>query len=210
MERQPVQDRSKRTLEAILSATEELLKDRSFEEVSIAEIIVKAGSSTGSFYARFDSKEAQLPALYARYHQALPERIERARKAHQRRPHTLAETCRRVVEAFAASFEERPNLMRAIALFARKQEGEMKPYLGERAQMLEGIADLFEPHVQQIRRRDAKAAIRTGLFFAGTVIREGMLFPKTPAGAAAQLSHAKLKAEAAAMLLAYLTMEDAP
>ena len=60
----PLQDRSRRTFEAILDATETLLARRPFEEISIAEIVLKAGSSTGSFYARFPAKDALLPALY--------------------------------------------------------------------------------------------------------------------------------------------------
>ena len=137
--------RSKRTLEAILSATVALLERRSFDEISIAEIILKAGSSTGSFYARFATKEDLLPALYERYHQALPERMERMRRTLARRPHSLAETCRLIVEAYAAGFEEHPNLMRAIVLYARKGEGTTKPYLGERAKLHEDTIELFAP-----------------------------------------------------------------
>ncbi|MHB1835374.1 MAG: TetR/AcrR family transcriptional regulator [Solirubrobacteraceae bacterium] len=47
-----------RAPEAILAATERLLRDRPLHELSVAEIIAAAGISRTSFYAHFDSKAA--------------------------------------------------------------------------------------------------------------------------------------------------------
>ena len=94
---QPVQDRSRRTLAALLDATESLLEERRFEQISVAEIILKAGVSTGSFYARFSGKDALLPALYARYHADLPERLAQVRQMLEGEQPSFVETCLRVV-----------------------------------------------------------------------------------------------------------------
>src|SRR5579871_3811602 len=66
------QARSSRTLERILRATRDLLHEKEFEEITVAEIVQRAQSSCGAFYARFPSKEALLPALYDAYTRSLP------------------------------------------------------------------------------------------------------------------------------------------
>lgn len=204
----PRQDRSRRTLGAIVEATEKLLERRSFEEISIAEIVLKSGSSTGSFYARFPTKEALLPALYARYHASLPERIVRLRSALERRNQTLQRACRLIVEEFAASFEGRENLMRAIVLYARTKPEDLRAVLGERTSMHEEIVAGLRPFHNEIRHADKAHAIRTGLFVAGTAVREAVLFPNAPFAAAVRQPLAKMKATIAAMLHAYLTSDE--
>lgn len=204
----PRQDRSRRTFECILEATEKLLERRAFEDISIAEIVLKSGSSTGSFYARFPTKDALLPALYARYHAAIPDRITRLRAALARKPQTLHRACRLIVDEFAASFEERENLMRAIVLYARTKPDELRAILGERTSMYEQIVAALRPFHSEIRRKDAAYAIRTGLFIVGTAVREVVLFPNAPAANAARQPLAKMKATLAAVLNAYLTSDQ--
>ena len=67
----PRQDRSRATLAAIVQAAETLLDERPFQDVSVADIIARAGCTTGSFYARFASKDALIPYLYEKYDEAL-------------------------------------------------------------------------------------------------------------------------------------------
>ena len=65
----PQQLRSLKTLTAISSATKKLLKTHTFAELTIGQIIKEAGSSTGSFYARFKGKRALLHHLHEEYAQ---------------------------------------------------------------------------------------------------------------------------------------------
>jgi len=65
--REPKQARSKQTLERILDAAAEILESKNFEELSVAEIVKKAGTSVGAFYGRFPDKDALLDALDARF-----------------------------------------------------------------------------------------------------------------------------------------------
>ena len=60
---EPKQDRSRRTLQAVLDAAMELLATRPFPEVTVTEIVGRAGVSVGAFYSRFSSKESLLDAL---------------------------------------------------------------------------------------------------------------------------------------------------
>lgn len=57
------QDRSRRTLERLVEASKTLLEEKSFDEIAVAEIADRAGSSVGAFYARFRDKESLLEYL---------------------------------------------------------------------------------------------------------------------------------------------------
>ena len=63
----PVQERSWRTFDQLLDAAEELLEEVSFEALRVEHVLERTGISNGSFYARFESKEALLAALVDRF-----------------------------------------------------------------------------------------------------------------------------------------------
>jgi len=57
------QERSRQTLRRLLDATSTLLQNKSFDDISITEIVESADSSVGAFYARFKDKEGILEQL---------------------------------------------------------------------------------------------------------------------------------------------------
>ena len=59
------QQRSRETTAALLQAGAELLRTRSFGELSIEALCAKVGATVGAFYSRFESKEAYFNALMA-------------------------------------------------------------------------------------------------------------------------------------------------
>lgn len=61
------QERSRRTLEAILRSALRLLNEKPFDEITVAEICRDAGCSPPSFYQRFHDKEALLHAIHEKY-----------------------------------------------------------------------------------------------------------------------------------------------
>lgn len=62
-----LQARSADTLDRILNATEELLVDREFDQITIAEIASHAGCAVGTVYGRVTNKERLLFCLHDRY-----------------------------------------------------------------------------------------------------------------------------------------------
>src|SRR5690625_588364 len=63
MKKQPIQDRSKATVSAILEATAQLLQETTPAALTTAEIAERAGVSVGSIYQYFETKEALIAAL---------------------------------------------------------------------------------------------------------------------------------------------------
>ncbi|MFO0759301.1 MAG: helix-turn-helix domain-containing protein [Byssovorax sp.] len=62
----PQQDRSRRTLSRLLDATEQIIRRDGVEAVTVPAVAREAGSSVGSFYARFPDKAALLRTLHQR------------------------------------------------------------------------------------------------------------------------------------------------
>jgi AcrR family transcriptional regulator len=63
----PQQVRTHATLVKLLDAGEALLDEKPWNEISVAEIAKKAGSSVGAFYRRFSDKDSLLHAIHERF-----------------------------------------------------------------------------------------------------------------------------------------------
>ncbi|HKB71051.1 MAG TPA: helix-turn-helix domain-containing protein [Thermoanaerobaculia bacterium] len=121
--RLPRQARSRATLDRLMTAAAELLAERRFEEATVAELVKRAGSSVGAFYARFGNKEALLRELDERLFEAgrtswrdflADERWERA---------GAGEILDAFVGRLVAKRRERRGLLRALVLHARANPG---------------------------------------------------------------------------------------
>jgi AcrR family transcriptional regulator len=62
----PRQMRTQASLERLLDAAEALLQEKRFEDVHVAEVARRAGTSVAAFYRRFTDKDALLHALHER------------------------------------------------------------------------------------------------------------------------------------------------
>lgn len=76
--RPPQQERSRRTLDRIAQAAVDLLAERGPAATTVQDIVERAGSSVGSFYARFDGKEDLLRYLDQRRWREARERWDQA------------------------------------------------------------------------------------------------------------------------------------
>ena len=61
------QKRGQKTYDALIDTAFELLEEREFDDISIADLAQKAGYSVGAFYARFKSKNELFDALVTRH-----------------------------------------------------------------------------------------------------------------------------------------------
>jgi AcrR family transcriptional regulator len=62
----PRQARSQKTLERVLDAAEEIIFERGVTALTVSEVVRRAGSSVGAFYARFPDKDSLLATLHER------------------------------------------------------------------------------------------------------------------------------------------------
>lgn len=200
--RKPMQQRSRATLERLLAAGVELLGERGYEGLSIAEVSARSGVSVGSIYQRFDGKEA----LFA----ALQERILEAIDAEQRdlfsgidRAQSDSLLVREAIRRLAALFRRHEPLLRVMIL--RGAVDEATRQRGSRSSVV--LAQAFEGFLlSSVRifghaRPEIAADVSFRIVYA-TLTRRIMSGPNFESGA--DISWDELAAEVARACAAYL------
>ena len=206
----PRQARSRDTLRRLLDATERLLARQHFEDLSIHQILAESGVSTGSFYARFHSKDDLLPHLYADYSATLRERMAADTDPAKWRGLALAARIRALVAQAVRAYRERRGLLRAVALLARSRPSAVaKSALRERDDQYRAAGALLLECRREIRHPDPALAVSTGILFVLATCRDKILFAEAPHPASVKISDEQLAAELAHALHAYLTTSPA-
>ncbi|WP_239656260.1 TetR/AcrR family transcriptional regulator [Mycobacterium riyadhense] len=101
------------TVERILDAAAEVLKERGYDGASTNRIAEAAGISPGSLYQYFPNKDSILEALVAEYAEQLLDRVSR-----ELRKYSECDAGTLIREAIAASIgalDERPEILRVIS-----------------------------------------------------------------------------------------------
>ena len=202
---EPLQERSRATLERIVSATESLLDEKLFEELTIVEIVRRAKTSVGAFYERFDSKDALLPYLYRRYDQNLGPRIALHIAPEQWKGVPLAGRIARLVSTMVSMYRQRRGLLRAVALYSRSNPAAAKLLPHEkRSALYEQISALLLECRDEIDHVNPRQAVQFGFFFAAAACRDKILFEEAPHPASVKVSDKQLADELTLALIRYL------
>lgn len=202
--RDPRQARSRASLERILVATRELLEERTFEELSVTEIVRNARSSVGAFYTRFADKQALLDHLDELYARDLIASIKAVVGDPRSRDADLVARIEGFVAFLVRFHREQRGLLRALILHARLH---VRGRFGERTKrMLKQVNDVdgfILARRDQISHPRPEEAVRFGFVAALTAIRERILFPEGPA-ALVPLADDELVREVTLIWIAYL------
>ena len=203
----PQQGRSRATLDRLLDAAEGMLESKSFEELSIADLVSKARSSIGAFYTRFSDKEALLDALYVRHQQqavgTFEELFEPKGWTGVPLPKVVAEWIR-----FAVDFHRaRRGLLRTLVLRSYAKPDPAYGDVGKRARLSVARAGDFIAHRKaEIGHPDPRLAGSLGLVMVLGALRERILFPASTSNAV-KTTETKLVSELTRAYLAYLGVQ---
>lgn len=204
--REPVQERSRRTLNRILGAAERLLERRSFEEITIGEILRAARTSVGAFYTRFRDKDALLPALYERYDRSLEPALAALQEELERADAGLEEIARKIARHFVRLYRERRHLMGALAIYVRRHPGGVDArQRARRERQHRFLVRALAARRSGIGHENPERAAELALYFAVASIRDAVLFRESTHASAVRASDAELERETARMMLGYLT-----
>lgn len=205
MNRPPLQQRSRRTLAALVEAAETLLDVRPFADISIQDICARAGCTTGSFYGRFSSKDDLLPYLYDKYDAAIVDKMEAALASDVWAAMSLREVLGYYIKETIASYLARPFLMREVTLFARRSPERISPETRRRRDVLHGSFAAIVVGKSGATESDAAFA----LFTVTTIARELCVFSHAPMARSALVSRDALADRLTRMALAYLSESEA-
>ena len=182
--RPPKQRRSRRTLQKFLEATRELLEEKNFDDITVAEITQKAGASVGAFYARFDDKEGVLEYLRGLFDAEVTGDVRRTLDAKNWDNAPLEVVVRELLQVLVKSHRHHRGTLRALVLRALGSGPAVEPS----REMPEALSPA-KPLVDQILKRrgrinhpDPDVAVHLGLVMAASAVRERVLYPELGAG----------------------------
>lgn len=149
--RPPKQRRSQQTLERILLAAEELLREKCFDDVSVAEIVARAHSSSGSFYARFPDKRTLLHALHERFGERVRRETDALLAPEKWEGASTQELIEEVVKHLVALFEAHDGVLRAALSEAVRDHTFTKRAASIALRVRERLWDLLEPRRPEMK-----------------------------------------------------------
>ena len=156
----PRQRRSQESLERILDAAESLIRERGFDNMTIAEVVLRSGSSVGSIYGRFNNKVGLLQAVQVRYHARVQNGIFAAFSGEHPRDESLAEAVARIVGVLSHHVLSDPELFRAFVLQAVFNPGVRVQGERTNAERRKKVVEIIMSHRDEIRHPDPELAAR--------------------------------------------------
>ena len=202
----PKQARSRRSYHRMLEATAELLAERPFDDITVDEIVERAGYTKGAFYARFDSKQALLRHLVARLTDGALEAWETFLDPDRWAEVPLADILEAFVRRMVAIYTRSGNLMRAVDREVQLGGDDAVRAIMERlnGQVADGFLRLVASRREETAeavRHDLEGACRYWLAAVVAVLRAGFLRPTEGLG---RVAPDQVEARTIRLLVPYL------
>ncbi len=207
----PQQGRAKATLERILSATEALLADGLFEEITMAQIAAEAGVSVGTIYTRFPSKTEVLPALFERHDAQVGVQVEKLLGELRADPRMgLAQRIEAVVGFSVSYHRRRRGLLRALTMYTWQNPDAIPPeILAERGKQYRAVAELLVGDGRDIGHPDPQTAIPFAMSLVASACKDRILFSELNPTPQRPRSYADFVRELSSNLYLYLSAKKA-
>jgi AcrR family transcriptional regulator len=203
--RPPQQERTRASLTRILDAAEALLAEKSFDDISIAEVTRLGKTSIGGFYRRFADKDGLLHAAHERFCDDARATADEALSLEKWAGATLLEILEQVTAFLVRIHRERKGLFRAFLLrglsdaVVRERTESVFLYIEER------LRDLLRERRDEISHPDPETAAAFGLrVVIATLDLWVQLEPGTP-----EFAEDRLAAELTRVFTAYLGARSA-
>lgn len=114
--RVPKQGRSRQSFERIIEGTIDLLRERPYDQITLAEICERSEVSTGSLYGRVAGKDELLRAVQVRFLERLSEQFSAEAERIASEAHGLAQVVPAVVASMGTLLMENASVLRSFML----------------------------------------------------------------------------------------------
>lgn len=170
------QKRSRDTRDKLLKALENLLLEKDFADISVAEIAASAGVSAASIYRRFDKKEGFIPVLFDLYLERLNEWASSPEAQLQVDPTDLHGALREIANQAWQQLTSQVHIMRAIHIHARRHihlvGDKFTAFEDAMLQSMRLVLSLFEG--QYTRPNSEKTARMMAYYFNNILLEKGL------------------------------------
>ena len=180
MPAEPIQARSRKTMNRILDAAEVLLAESSIDRIGIADITARAGVAAGSFYTRFADKEDLLERLFERYMDDLRAVAARVVPKLREEPR-LENRVELIIDAITGMFAQRRGVVRSVLMKIRHDPSYQNPELMQEFQAFYDLAgELLVGDGSEVTATDSRAAGRFCMQIIASYCRDAILFEEFP------------------------------
>jgi AcrR family transcriptional regulator len=199
----PKQARSEETLYRILDAAEALICEKGLADASIPEIVRRAGSSVGGFYARFRDKNELLRALEERFFNELSLMVDDLSDPERWTEASLPDIASSLVAELVGTFRERQALIAVFTFRASHDPEFIADSLRFRQSVSRRIVALIMTRADEIAHPEPALAIDFCVQLAFSLMHQVVVFGEVRADERT-LSDARLGQEITRNFLAYL------
>jgi len=176
--REAKQARSRKTRDKLIAAMDSLLKEKSFDEIGVAEIARRAGCAVGSVYRRFENKDAFIPVLIELTAQRMGQRMREMGPLRLHRDGSLEADLKEVARRAWTILEAEAHLLR----LAHQQSRLENPVCDSAVPaMMDGVRQAIEASLRQRAPEHGESeratAARWAAYLLVTPMMEKALYP---------------------------------
>ena len=200
----PKQARSEATLQRLLDAAEALIAEKGIADVSVPEIVARAGSSVGGFYARFKDKDELLRALEERFLAEMRDLLDEIAAPGRWAGAGIPEIARAGIETLIQVFQDRRSLL--VAFMGRAATGTADTLQEVRALRRDASArfvSLLHARSEEFGHPDPALAVDLAVQLVFGFMQQMIVFGEVRAGARV-LSDSEIADELVRNVLSYL------
>ncbi|HEX7669666.1 MAG TPA: helix-turn-helix domain-containing protein [Polyangiaceae bacterium] len=208
--RPPRQVRSQKTLERVLDAAEEVIAERGVTALTVAEVVRRAGSSVGAFYARFQDKDSLLATLHERSCSEALATAELALHPARWGSKDLRVIVSEVVRFTVSLCEERRGLLLAFIALAAADPAYAERRANLESQIAALLYEFLRAREREVSHPDLRTAAHVAIRMMLATAEYGALIRRQSPGEP-ELSDDRIATELARAVLSYLGSElDSP
>ena len=199
----PKQARSEDTARRILDAAQGLIERQGLAGLSIPEVVRRARSSTGSFYARFADKNALLAALEERFFQELHRVVDDLADPERWRGRPTRELVEACVAELLGRLRQHARLVCAFAFRSAHEATFATAVRRFHERLTDRMRVLFLSRREEMTHPEPEVAVTLVLELAFTLMQSRILLTARDRAPGA-MDDAQLERELSRMVLAYV------
>lgn len=205
-----VQRRSRATRDKLITALEEILREKHFDQITVAEIAEKAGVAVGTVYRRFKNKEAFIPVMLEQH------RIRQAELAKNPEEcldldvdYSLQEALKKLALYTWKQISKEAHILRTLYLHVRSNpEIASEDWIKLEEYALDEVRTFLDYYKEEIKRSDLEKAAQMTFYFFNSILIEKGLFSEVSPEWINQMDGKEIASEMADFAYGYLITKD--